>query len=120
MTEKSKAQTETWTVSDEDAGDRIDKFLSAIYDEYSRVIIQRLIREGKVSCERSGSLIDKLRTSESLSEGDRITIELPLSEENISLKSALQMYENQFSFKLLCEAGIRHLFYEESAKRGIQ
>ena len=70
-----QSQTETWTVDEEDAGERVDKYLVAIYDEYSRVVIQRLIRDGKVTLERKGSIIEKLKTSETLANGDKITFE---------------------------------------------
>ena len=63
-----KSQTETWTVDEEDAGERLDKYLSAIYDEYSRVMIQRLIQEGSVTLERKGSVISTSKTSEKLCE----------------------------------------------------
>ena len=80
----AQSQTETWTVDEEDAGERVDKYLVAIYDEYSRVVVQRLIREGKVTLERNGTLLEKLKTSETLAPGDKITFEIP-EEENFEL-----------------------------------
>ena len=73
-------QNETWSVSEDDAGERIDKYLATFYDEYSRVQIQRNIREGKVTMKRQGAVIETVKIGETLFADDEITYEHPLAE----------------------------------------
>ena len=76
----SQPQIETWSVSEEDAGDRLDKYLAIMFDEYSRVYIQRCIKDGLVKIKRNGAFISKVKVGESLFEGDEISFEIPEEE----------------------------------------
>ena len=40
---------EVFTIEEEDAGQRLDKFLATLFDEYSRVFLQKLIKDGSVT-----------------------------------------------------------------------
>lgn len=76
----SRPQIETWTVSDEDAGDRLDKYLAIVFDEYSRVFIQRCIKDGLVKIQRNGEFLEKVKVGENLFAEDEISFEIPEEE----------------------------------------
>ncbi|MBO4902554.1 MAG: RluA family pseudouridine synthase [Lachnospiraceae bacterium] len=64
----------TFSVSDEQNQDRIDKCISAYYEDLSRSYVQRLIEEGAVLCNDS-----PCKSNKKVSSGDRITIDVPES-----------------------------------------
>ena len=82
----SQPQIEKIIVTDEDAGDRLDKFLAVLFDEYSRVFIQKCIKEGLVKVKRNGAELAKLKAGETLFEDDEIFFEIP-AEESSELKA---------------------------------
>ncbi len=69
--------TEFWIIEEEDAGERLDKYLAVMFDEYSRVFIQKLIKDGKVRLKRSGNYFNKLKVGELLLAGDEIEFDIP-------------------------------------------
>lgn len=73
----SQPQIEKITVSDEDAGDRIDKYLAVVFDEYSRVFIQNCIREGRITLKRNGKVLESLKIGEKVIEDDEISFDIP-------------------------------------------
>lgn len=73
----SQPQIEVITVSDEDEGERLDKYLAVVFDEYSRVFLQNCIREGLIQVKRSGANIKNLKIGEKLLEGDEVSFEIP-------------------------------------------
>ena len=77
----SQPQIEKWEVSEDDTGERIDKYLAVLFDEYSRVFIQKCIREGLVTLKRGGSQFKKSKIGETVLEGDEITFSLPKEQE---------------------------------------
>ncbi|NQZ58516.1 MAG: RluA family pseudouridine synthase [Lentisphaeraceae bacterium] len=71
------AQIESWTVLEDDAGERLDKYLVSLFDEFSRVLIQKSIRSGAVTLKRNGKQMDTLRIGEKIFGGDAITFDVP-------------------------------------------
>lgn len=63
---------QTFEVSESYEGDRIDKFLSAIYQDVSRSFFQKLIKEGRVLA--AG---DAVKPSYTVKEGDLVTVQIP-------------------------------------------
>ena len=72
-----ESQIETFTVLEEDSGERLDKYMVALYDEYSRVFIQKAIRNGLITLLRNGKLIEKPRIGETLYANDKISFDVP-------------------------------------------
>jgi len=73
----TESQNESWTVLGDDAGERLDKYLAALYDEYSRMFIQKSIRTGGITLQRNGSLIEGLKIGETIYEGDVVSFDIP-------------------------------------------
>lgn len=82
----NQPQIETIVVSEEDSGDRIDKYMAVAFDEYSRVFIQTCIRDGRIQLKRVGSDFSTLKIGEKLMVGDKISFEIP-EEKSSVLKS---------------------------------
>ncbi len=82
----TQPQIESWQVSEDDAGERVDKYLATLYDEYSRVQVQRCIRGGQVKITRNGKMLDKVKIGETIFVGDELSFELP-EEEVFELKA---------------------------------
>lgn len=59
-----------YEIKEEEKGNRIDKLVSSIQDDISRVTIQRMIEEGNILVNGK-----KVRTSYKVTTGDMITIE---------------------------------------------
>jgi 23S rRNA pseudouridine1911/1915/1917 synthase len=78
--------TETFSIEAEDAGQRIDKFLTSLFDDYSRMFLQRLIKDGSVILVRDGKPFVELKTGESIMEGDVLSITIP-EEQDFVLKA---------------------------------
>src|SRR5881227_4000199 len=71
-TEKEARPLFSFTVSSEDAGVRIDRYLAGVLAGQSRSQIQRLIKEGKVQI--AGQPVKSNRV---LHPGDEIAVEIP-------------------------------------------
>lgn len=87
----SQPEIETWSVSDEDAGDRLDKYLAVVFDEYSRVFIQRCIKDGLIKIKRGDSFISKVKVGESIFAGDEISFEIPEEESSELLAEKIDL-----------------------------
>lgn len=78
-------ETESWTISED--GERLDKVISKLDSELSRMAIQRLIEEGKIKVNGKNQ-----KASYKLKNGDEITLEkeepkeIDLKAENIPLE----------------------------------
>lgn len=83
----NQPQTEAWTVEEEDAGERLDKYLAVIFDEYSRVFLQKMIKEGHVRVKRAGAYLNKIKVGETLNADDQIEFDVPPEEEASELKA---------------------------------
>ena len=59
-------------VTEEASGDRVDKFLSEQCEEYSRSFLQKLMKSGGVFADGR-----PVKASYRVSEGDRLTFEVP-------------------------------------------
>ena len=79
-------EIEVFTIEEDDAGQRLDKFLSTLFDEYSRVFLQRLIKDGSITLKREGRDFTKLKAGETTMVGDVISVTLP-EEQDFELKA---------------------------------
>ncbi|MCM8543078.1 MAG: RluA family pseudouridine synthase [Lentisphaeraceae bacterium] len=105
----SQPQIEVITVSDEDAGERIDKYLAVVFDEYSRVFIQTCIREGTIKLKRSGSFFESLKIGEKLIEGDEISFEIPEEKSTVLLAEKIDfpvLFEDEHMLVINKPAGL--------------
>lgn len=79
-------EVEVFSIEEEDAGQRLDKFLATLFDEYSRVFLQKLIKDGSITLKRDGRLMEKLKSGEPTMVGDEISVTLP-PEQDFELKA---------------------------------
>lgn len=66
------AQERTWSVNPQQAGERIDRFLDGVMEDFTRSHLQKLIRDQYVTV--NGGCV---KSSYKMREGDRVTVTVP-------------------------------------------
>ena len=79
-------EEEIFVIEEDEAGQRLDKFLTSLFDDYSRMFLQRLIKDGSIKLFREGRDFTTLKAGEPLMVGDKVSVILP-EEETFELKA---------------------------------
>ncbi|MCM8530191.1 MAG: RluA family pseudouridine synthase [Lentisphaeraceae bacterium] len=79
-------EKEVFIIEEDEAGQRIDKFLTELFDDYSRMFLQKLIKQGDVTLKRDGKLMEGFKSGENIFVGDEISVTLP-EEQSFELKA---------------------------------
>mgnify|MGYP003451573219 CR=1 FL=1 len=77
-------------VSENEAGERLDKALSAVYPEYSRSVLEKLIENGQIHINNK-----PVKTKQNLKEGDEISANFTVLTKDVASIDLPIIYEDE-------------------------